>query len=78
MAPIFERLAAEYTDVLFIKVNVEQVPEIKRYGVWALPTFVFLRFGEKQGSFMGANVAKLRQGLENNGYVSICGSCHIL
>ena len=80
MAPIFERLAGEYPDVVFLSVNVEHVPQIKTAvgNIWALPTFVFLRSGEKQGSFMGADVNKLRHGLEHNGYVSICGGCAIL
>jgi thioredoxin 1 len=79
MAPVFERLAREYTKVVFVKIDVEELPEIQRkLGVWALPTFSFLRFGHKQGSFMGASERKLRDGLENNGYVSICSSCTIL
>lgn len=53
IAPVFGELAMQYTDVVFVKVNVDQVPEIKSIlGVWALPTFCFLRFGQKQGSFM--------------------------
>ena len=79
IAPIFEELAVKYKDVVFVKVDVDQVPEIKNIlTIWALPTFYFLRYGEKQGSFMGADVGKLRHGLENNGIVSICGSCEIL
>ena len=78
MEPVFQKLATEYTDVVFVKVNVDQVPEIQRIlGVWALPTFCFLRFGEKTGSFMGASIQKLHDGLENNGYVSFCSSCEI-
>ena len=75
MAPIFERLASEYPHVVFIKVDVDQVPTLKsELSVWALPTFVFLRYGKKVGSFMGANPSWLRRGLENNGQVSMCSS----
>jgi len=80
MAPIFEALASEYTDVVFIKIDMDQVPSLKgELGVWALPTFCFYRYGKKQGSFMGANEKLLRRGLENNGEVSMCStlSCTI-
>mmetsp|Transcript_4568 Transcript_4568/g.9214 ORF Transcript_4568/g.9214 Transcript_4568/m.9214 type:complete len:121 (+) Transcript_4568:152-514(+) len=79
MAPIFESLSAEYKDVVFVKVDVDDVPEIKKVlTIWALPTFYFLRYGNKVGSFMGADEWKLRHGLENNGIVSLCNSCEIL
>jgi len=80
MTPVFEALASEYTDVVFIKIDMDQVPSLKsELGVWALPTFCFYRYGKKQGSFMGANEKLLRRGLENNGEVSMCStlSCTI-
>ena len=61
------------------KVDVDKVPEIKSVlSVWAMPTFTFLRNGNVVGSFMGADVRKLRYGLNNGGKVGICGSCTIL
>lgn len=79
MEPIFEDMAVRYKGVVFVKVDVDQVPEIKNVlRIWALPTFFFLRSEEKLGSCMGADVEKLRHGLENNGYVSVCSSCEIL
>ncbi|CAB9499130.1 Thioredoxin H-type [Seminavis robusta] len=75
MAPIFERLAAEYPQTVFIKVDVDRAPSLKHeLSVWALPTFVFLKHGKKVGSFMGANQSLLKRGLENNGEVSICSN----
>ena len=77
IAPVFEEMARRYPDVVHIKVDVDQVPELKSVlGVWALPTFCFLRKGQKTGSFIGANVRLLQRGLENNGEVSMCsGKC---
>lgn len=75
IAPVFADLASQYADVVFIKVDMDEAPGLKgELGVWALPTFVFLRYGKKQGSFMGANERLLRKGLENNGEVSMCSS----
>ena len=75
MSPLVDALAKEYPHVVFMKVDVEQAPALKReLSVWALPTFVFFRYGKRVGSFMGANPSLLRRGLENNGEVSICSS----
>ena len=61
---------------MFLKVDVDKVPTIKNIlGVWAMPTFAFLKDGNKVGSFMGANERLLRRGLENDGNVGLCASC---
>ena len=79
IAPVFEALAVQYPSVVFLKVDMDQVPTLKNVlGVWALPTFCFFRYGKRVGSFMGANERLLRRGLENNGEVSMCsGMCVI-
>jgi thioredoxin-like negative regulator of GroEL len=66
-------------DIVFVKVDVDKVPTIKSIlGVWAMPSFFFLKDGNKVGSFMGANENLLRKGIANDGYVgSICSSCII-
>jgi thioredoxin-like negative regulator of GroEL len=79
IAPIFEQLAGEYPHVVFIKVDMDQAEASLKseLEVWALPTFCFFRHGRKLGSFMGANVTLLRQGLEHEGRVSMCSMCSI-
>lgn len=80
IAPVFERLASDYPNVVFIKLNADSIPaSIKtELSIWVLPTFVFFKDGKKVGSFMGANERLLVRGLENNGQVSICSSlCNI-
>jgi thiol-disulfide isomerase/thioredoxin len=78
MAPIFEAMAIQYADVVFIKIDVDKVPRLKNeLGVWALPTFCFLKRGKKVGSVMGANERNVRRGLENDGNVGVCSSCCI-
>ena len=65
-------------DVVFLKVDVDKVPSIKSIlSVWAMPTFAFLKEGNKLGSFMGADERKLREGIKNGGVVGICSSCNI-
>lgn len=79
MAPIFEALSLQYTDVVFIKVDVDKAPGVKNLlGVWALPTFAFVKHGKKISSFTGANERSLRQGLENHGVLGYCSSCTIV
>lgn len=77
IAPVFDALAREHPEIVFIKVDVDKVPAIKRIlGVWAMPSFFFLREGNKVGSFMGANEGLLRRGVANGGNVGgICSSC---
>lgn len=78
MAPIFEALSTQYPDIVFVKVDVDRAPEVKSLlGVWALPTFAFVRNGQKVSSFTGANERSLRQGLQNNGELGYCSSCII-
>ena len=76
MSPIFEDLSIQFPDIVFIKVDTDKAPEVKSIlGVWALPTFAFVRNGQKISSFAGANERALRQGLQNNGELGYCSSC---
>lgn len=69
-APTFVQMSADYPDVLFVKVNVDDIEEVAdNYSVQALPTF--LRFdagdldsGNKYEKIMGANKAKVEDGLK--------------
>jgi len=76
---VFDALAREHPEVVFVKVDVDKVPSIKVIlGVWAMPSFFFLRDGDKVGSFMGANEALLRRGISTGGNVGgICSSCSV-
>ena len=79
IAPVFRKLAQENPHVLFLKADMDKVPELgKRLGVFAMPTFVFLRSGKKVGWFMGASERLLRVGLENGGKIPWCSLCTIL
>ncbi|XP_049764337.1 thioredoxin-2-like [Schistocerca cancellata] len=56
MSPRVTELANAHDDVIFIKVNIDECDEIvKRYGISSIPTFVFIKGGEKLDSLIGAN-----------------------
>jgi thioredoxin 1 len=54
VGPIVEELAEEKTDVKFIKVNVDDVPEVaQRFGIMSIPTMIYFRNGEVAGQTLG-------------------------
>lgn len=78
IAPVFEALARQHSDIVFIKVDVDKVPTIKAIlGVWAMPSFFFFKGGKKISGFMGANEGTLRRGVANDGNIGMCSSCCI-
>lgn len=68
IAPLLDQLAGEMAAIANIgKVDVgSQMPIAVRYGVKALPTFLFFQNGEVKDQIVGANVTKekLRAKLE--------------
>ena len=60
IAPVIEELAKNNEDVVFLKVDVDELEDLAiRYKVRAMPTFLFLKKGEKVGDLIGANKKKL-------------------
>jgi thioredoxin 1 len=40
MAPVFEAMSLQYTEIVFIKVDIDRAPEIKSLlGVWCVTTY---------------------------------------
>ncbi|XP_952889.1 thioredoxin, putative [Theileria annulata] len=55
-APQFEELAKEHPNLVFVKVNVDNLQELaQKYNVTSLPTFKVFKSGQVQGEFLGAN-----------------------
>lgn len=55
-------MSEEYTDVVFMKVDVDENPETAaKYSVSAMPTFLFIKSGEVIDRVMGANVQRLQE-----------------
>ena len=65
IAPAYDELSTEYADVVFLKVDVDEVPEIaERFQVMAMPTFLFLKQKAVTSRFSGASVQKLRDSID--------------
>lgn len=62
IAPRIEELAAEYPDVVFLKVDVDECEDIASdYEITAMPTFVFIKNKQKVDAFSGANADMVKQ-----------------
>ncbi len=67
MAPVVERMATEYDGRLKVgKINVDNDPELaQKYKVVSIPTFVVVKNGEVQETFVGAmSAAQLAEKVE--------------
>lgn len=54
LGPVLEKLDPEYPDVEFVKVDVDQLPEVaQRYGIMSIPTYYAFNNGEVVQSGMG-------------------------
>lgn len=60
IGPVFAKMEPKFPDVLFIKVDVEEVEDVaKEYQIRSMPTFMLFKDGEKKGEMVGAVPAKL-------------------
>lgn len=54
MAPIIEELSKEKKEVKFVKINVDENPELaSQYQVFSIPTFVVFKNGQVVHQFVG-------------------------
>ncbi|KAI3989184.1 hypothetical protein MKX01_033220 [Papaver californicum] len=62
IAPILAEIAKKLTNVLFLKVDVDELQSVaQEWKVEAMPTFVFVKEGVEVERFAGANKAKLEE-----------------
>jgi thioredoxin 1 len=65
IAPIYEKLSLQYNDIVFLKVNVDESPEVSnRYNVRSMPTFIFLNNGAIYATTKGGNLPMIENNLE--------------
>lgn len=64
IAPFVEKMAGEHADVVFLKVDVDEAEDCAAtYGVDVMPTFIFLKNGNKIHDIKGASESKLREAI---------------
>jgi len=64
MSPHFNKFAdsKEYENVTFIKVDVDELPEVSQLaGIKSVPTFQFLKNGKMLHQFSGADIQQLEE-----------------
>lgn len=62
IAPFFEGLSAKYSDVVFLKVDVDDAQEVAAHcGINCMPTFHFYKNEKLVHEFSGANQSSLEQ-----------------
>ncbi|PKA46943.1 Thioredoxin H-type 2 [Apostasia shenzhenica] len=56
IAPIFAELAKKFPNVIFLKVDVDELKSVARdWAIEAMPTFIFLKEGTIVDKIVGAN-----------------------
>ncbi|GAA48179.1 peptide-N4-(N-acetyl-beta- glucosaminyl)asparagine amidase [Clonorchis sinensis] len=67
IAPVYERLAAEYKDVVFLKVNGDKSRALSAlFDFYYYPTFIFLKNGREVDSFTGPREDVLRSKIDQH------------
>jgi thioredoxin 1 len=62
IAPELEKLAGEYSNVVVLKVDVDEAEEVaQKYDISAMPTFKLFHKGKEISMVMGANLSKLKE-----------------
>jgi len=67
IAPKLEDMAQQFTDVIFLKVDVDDNEEVaSQYDISCMPTFIFIKNFEKVSEFSGANADKVKELIAQN------------
>ena len=67
ISTIFEEIAAAKSSSTFLKVDVDEMPEVAAAGrVSAMPTFQFYKQGELVDTIVGADIQKLNDSAEKH------------
>ncbi|KAG8191028.1 hypothetical protein JTE90_029471 [Oedothorax gibbosus] len=67
MAPFFTELSEEFTDVVFLKLDVDEVEEIAgQYEVSGIPKFVLIKDKKQVAEMMGTDKDKLKNLVAEN------------
>lgn len=66
MAPHFAELSKKYPELIFLKVDVDELPEISsKWDVQAMPTFKFIKNNNEVDKLVGASKDQLEKKIKN-------------
>lgn len=64
IAPLLQKFSEEYPQVKFVKLDVDQLPEVaQEYEVTAMPTIFFIKNGSVVEKVLGAQPQAIKQAL---------------
>ncbi|KAK2636295.1 hypothetical protein Ddye_031087 [Dipteronia dyeriana] len=67
MEPVIKEFVAKYSEVEFIKIDVDKFTEItKQFGVEAMPTFILIKKGKEVDRLVGAKKDDLQKKIEKH------------
>ncbi|KAL3511183.1 hypothetical protein ACH5RR_030584 [Cinchona calisaya] len=62
MEPIIKEFATNFTEVEFIKIDVDELADVaQEFGIDAMPTFVFMKNGKEVDKLVGADREELER-----------------
>ncbi|KAI3406980.1 TRX1 [Candida oxycetoniae] len=67
IAPLLDKFSNEYSNVKFLKVDVDELNEIaEQYEVSSMPTLIFFKNGQQIHKVIGANPSAIKQAISSN------------
>ncbi|KAA8529481.1 hypothetical protein F0562_033720 [Nyssa sinensis] len=67
MEPAINGFAAKYTDVEFIKIDVDELMDVaQEFGVQAMPTYILMKKGKEVDKVIGAKREELQKKIEKH------------
>ncbi|XP_061342462.1 thioredoxin H2-like [Gastrolobium bilobum] len=67
MDPIIQEFAAKYTDVEFVKIDVDELMEVSQeFQVQAMPTFILIKRGKVADKVVGVRKEELQRLIEQH------------
>ncbi|KAM7464559.1 hypothetical protein LguiA_032680 [Lonicera macranthoides] len=67
MEPIIHEFAAKYTNVVFVKIDVDKLADVAReFGIKAMPTFILMKKGKQVDQLIGAKKEELQKKIEKH------------
>ncbi|TKY65220.1 Thioredoxin H2 [Spatholobus suberectus] len=67
MEPVIKEMAGKFTDVEFVKIDVDELSDVAReFNVEAMPTFVLMKRGKESDRVVGADKDELEKKIEKH------------